>query len=87
MDEFSLFFKFLFVGVAALVVLSSAEYVDRIPRLRGEYYALILFSTTGMMLLASSLELITIFIALELTALPIAALAAFLRDPDLRSRA
>ena len=79
-DEFSLFFKFLFVGVAALVVLSSAEYVDRIPRLRGEYYALVLFSTTGMMLLASSLELITIFIALELTALPIAALAAFLRD-------
>ena len=79
-DKFSLFFKFLFVGVAALVVLSSAAYVERIRRLKGEFYALVLFSTTGMMLLASSLELITIFIALELTALPIAALAAFLRD-------
>jgi NADH-quinone oxidoreductase subunit N len=79
-DKFSLFFKFLFVGVAALVVLSSADYVKRFERFQAEYYALILLSTTGMMLLASALELITIFIALELTALPVAALAAFLRD-------
>ena len=79
-DKFSLFFKFLFVGVAAFVVLSSADYVKRFERFQAEYYALVLLSTTGMMLLASALELITIFIALELTALPVAALAAFLRD-------
>ena len=41
---------------------------------------MVLFSASGMMLLASTLELITIYISLELTALPIAALAAFLRD-------
>ena len=79
-DKFSLFFKFLFVGVAALVVLVSADYTKKFQRFQAEYYALVLFSTTGMMLLASTLELITIYIALELTALPVAALAAFLRD-------
>lgn len=79
-DRFSLFFKFLFVGVAALVVLISTEYSDRFRRFQAEYYALVLFSASGMMLLASAMELITIYIALELTALPVAALAAFLRD-------
>ena len=79
-DKFSLFFKFLFVGVAALVVLVSTDYVKRFERFQAEYYALVLLSTAGMMLLASTVELITIFVALELTALPIAALAAFLRD-------
>ena len=79
-DKFSLFFKFLFEGVAALVLLMSADYVKKFRRFQAEYYALVLFSTTGMMLLASTVELITIYIALELTALPVAALAAFLRD-------
>ena len=79
-DKFSLFFKFLLVGAAALVALVSTDYVKRFQRFQAEYYALVLLSTTGMMLLASTVELITIYIALELTALPIAALAAFLRD-------
>ncbi|MBM3948039.1 MAG: NADH-quinone oxidoreductase subunit N [SAR202 cluster bacterium] len=79
-DKFSLFFKFLFIGTTAAVVLTSTDYVKRLGRLQGEYYALILFSATGMMLLASTTELITIYIALELTALPVAALAAFMRD-------
>ena len=79
-DRFSLFFKFLFLAVSAAVVLVSTDYVRRFERFRAEFYALILFSTSGMMLLASTVELITIFISLELTALPIAALAAFARD-------
>ena len=79
-DKFSLFFKFLLVAAAALVVLVSCDYVRRFQRIQGEYYALVLLSTSGMMLLASTVELITIYVALELTALPIAALAAFLRD-------
>ena len=79
-DKFSLFFKFLFVGVAAMVVLASTEYVRRFERFQAEFYALILFSTSGMMLLASTVELITIYVSLELTALPIAALAAFAKD-------
>ena len=79
-DKFALFFKFLLIGVVALVVLASTEYVERFPRFRAEYYSLVLFSASGMMLLASAIELITIYVALELTALPIAALAAFNRD-------
>ena len=79
-DRFSLFFKFLLLGVAAVVVLVSVDYVKRFQRFQAEYYALILFSTAGMMLLASTMELITIYISLELTALPIAALAAFNGD-------
>ena len=77
-DRFALFFNFLVTGAAALVVLASTEYVRLMPRFRGEYFALLLFSATGMMLLAAATELITIYIALELTSLPIAALAAFL---------
>jgi NADH-quinone oxidoreductase subunit N len=79
-DRFSLFFKFLFIGVAAVVVLISMDYARRLRGLQAEYYALLLLATSGMMLLASSVELITLYIALELTALPIAALAAFLKD-------
>ena len=58
----------------------SNDYVRRFERFQVEYFALVLFSVTGMMLLASSVELITIYISLELTALPVAALAAFLRS-------
>ena len=79
-DSFSLFFKFLFLGVVAAIILVSSEYAKRFHRFQTEYYALVLFSATGMMLLASTVELITIYIALELTALPLVALAAFLRD-------
>ncbi|HCL26478.1 MAG TPA: NADH-quinone oxidoreductase subunit N [Dehalococcoidia bacterium] len=79
-DRFALFFNFLIIGATALVVLASTEYVKNIQRFQGEYFALILFSATGMMLLASAIELITIYISLELTTLPLAALAAFLLD-------
>ena len=55
------------------MVLASTEYVKLMPRFRGEYFGLLLFSATGMMLLAAATELITIYVALELTSLPIAA--------------
>ena len=77
-DRFALFFNFLVLAAAALVILSSTDYVRQIPRFQGEYYGLILFSATGMMLLAAATELITIYISLELSTLPLAALAAFL---------
>ena len=76
-DRFALFFGFLVLAATALVVLASVEYVDQMERRHGEYYGLVLFSATGMILLASASELITIYISLELTTLPIVALAAF----------
>ncbi len=77
-DRFALFFKFLVLGIVALVVMASVDYVGKLERYQGEYYGLLLFSASGMMLLASTTELISIYIALELTTLPLAALAAFL---------
>ena len=77
-DKFALFFKFLVLGITALVVMASVDYTNRLQRLQGEYFGLILISATGMMLLASTTELISIYISLELTALPLIALSAFL---------
>lgn len=80
LDRFALFFKFLVLASVALVFLASTDYVSRLVRHRGEFYALVLLSAIGMMLLASTRELISIYVALELSALPLAALAAFLND-------
>lgn len=79
-DDFALVFKLLFLGVAFVVILSSVDYMRRIPRFQGEFYALILLSTGGMMLMAATRELITIYVSLETASLSLYALAAFLRD-------
>ena len=79
-DQFALYFKFLVLGVVTLIVLASVDYVKKLERYQGEYFGLILFSATGMMLLAATRELISIYISLELTTLPLAALAAFLMN-------
>ena len=79
-DKFALFFKFLVIAIVALLILGSADYVRRFQHYQGEFYALVLFSACGMMLLAATTELVSIYISLELTALPLAALSAFLRD-------
>ncbi len=79
-DRFGLFFNLLVVTAAALVILASVDYVKGLARLQGEFYGLLLLSASGMMLLASATELITIYVALELTTLPLAALAAFLMN-------
>ncbi len=78
LDRFALFFNFLIIGSVALVVLASTDYVKSMQRFQGEYFGLILFAATGMMLLAAATELITIYVSLELTTLPLAALTAFL---------
>jgi len=79
-DQFSLFFKLFFLVVTALVIFSSINYSRKFAPFRGEFYALLLLATTGMMLLASTRELISIFVALELTGIPLYVLAGFLRD-------
>ncbi len=79
-DGFALFFKILFVGIAGLVILASVDYTSRIAHFQGEYYALVLLSTLGMMLMAATTELISIYIALELTSIPLYALVGFLKD-------
>ena len=79
-DAYSVFFKVLFIAVAALVILASQDYMVKMKRFHGEYLALVLFCTSGFMFLASAGELITIFISLELTALSLCVLICFLKD-------
>jgi NADH-quinone oxidoreductase subunit N len=79
-DNFALFFKLLFAGIAFLVILASADYVDKFSRFQGEYYALILLSTLGMMLMAATADLISVYIALELTSISLYVLVGFLKD-------
>ena len=80
-DNFALFFKLLFLAIAALVILSSVDYVSKFARFQGEYYALVLLSALGMMLMAATTELISIYIALELTSISLYVLVGFLKDP------
>ena len=80
LDNFSIFFMFLFIGVSGAVVLASLDYVDRFGRFQGEFFALVLVATSGMMLLAGARDLVTIFVALELTSISQFILAGFLRD-------
>jgi NADH-quinone oxidoreductase subunit N len=78
-DNFSIFFTFLFIGVAGLVVIASADYVRGLKH-QAEFWALLLLATTGMLLLAGARDLMLIFIALELTSISQYVLAGFLRD-------
>ena len=77
-DGFALFFKMLFLGVAFLVILASTDYVSKFSRFQGEYYALVLLATLGMMLMAATTNLIAIYIALELASISLYVLVGFL---------
>jgi len=65
LDSFALFFALVFLLVAALTVLSSIQYVRQAGIHEGEYYALVLFATVGMMLMAAANDLLVFFLALE----------------------
>jgi NADH-quinone oxidoreductase subunit N len=79
-DGFALFFNLLFLLVAGLTLLISIAYIRRTGLEHGEYSALLLFSTLGMMIMASSLDLMTIFLGLEALSISLYILAGFLRD-------
>ena len=79
-DRFGLFFKFLFLAAAGLVILASQDYVSKFERFQGEYYALVLISALGMMLLTAATNLIAIYVALELSSISLYVLASFLKD-------
>lgn len=79
---FALFLKLVFIAVTALVVLASPPAVTS-PRNQGEYYSLLLFSTVGMMIVASSRDLLMLFLGLELSSFASYILAGFAkRDPQ-----
>lgn len=79
-DKFAVFFQIVFLLAAFFAVASSHELMKKLSADRGEFFALILLSTTGMMLLASTMELITLYVSLELTTIPLFVLAAYRKD-------
>lgn len=70
LDQYSLFFYCIFAGITATVILASIEWVEREGRGAGEYYSLILVICAGLMFLSAARDLITIFIALEMSSIP-----------------
>ncbi|HEX2988203.1 MAG TPA: NADH-quinone oxidoreductase subunit N [Chloroflexota bacterium] len=86
-DDFALFFKAAFLLAAALVALSAQSFLERHPGGEGEFYGLLLFSTTGMMLMAGTRELISIYVALELTSISLYLLAGAARRDQKSSEA
>ena len=83
-DHLSLFFICIFTISSALAILLSVEYNEREGIRAGEYYALILFCTVGMILLASSTDMIMIFLGIEIVSICLYVLAGIRRD-NLRS--
>lgn len=76
-DAFSIFFHFLITAITAVVILTSFEYM-RVQKIRaGEYYGLVLFGAVGMCLMSSAVELVLIFIALEISSISTYILAGF----------
>ena len=84
-DSFSTFFHFVVTAITAVVILTSYEYLE-VQRIRaGEYYALILFGAVGMCLMSSAVELVMIFIALEISSISTYVLAGFRRRAAISS--
>jgi NADH-quinone oxidoreductase subunit N len=79
-DGFATFFRVIVIIVAILAVLCSGQYLRRERSEGGEYYALILFSVAGQGIMATSNELIMMFIGLEISSIATYILAGYLRD-------
>src|SRR6202158_5525760 len=78
-DRFAIYFWYLFLAGAAIAILMSVRYLDVEDEHHGEYYALLLLSVVGMMCMAAGIDIVLIFIGLELMAISTYVLVGFLR--------
>jgi len=83
-DNFSIFFQWLFLVILAISALISMKFNEREDINRGEYYSLLLFATSGMCLMVASSDLILTFIGIEILSIATYVLAGFKRN-DIRS--
>ncbi len=86
-DGFSIYFIYLFLLVAGLVILGSIDYLERNHAQHGEFYALVLLGTVGMCFMAASTDLIMIFLGLEISSISTYILAGFRRADRLSNEA
>ncbi len=78
-DGYSLFLNLIFLFSAAIAILLALSYLPRVNLERGEFYVLLLFTVTGMMLMAQATDLIVVFLALELLSIPLYIMAGLAR--------
>jgi len=78
-DGFADFLSALFLGSGLVTIALSHDYLKRMNIERSEYYILMMFSISGMMLMAMTADLIVVFLALELLSIPLYVLAGFAR--------
>jgi NADH-quinone oxidoreductase subunit N len=78
-DGFSIYLDIIFLGSGLAAVTLAYDYLKRMGIERGEYYSLLLFTLSGMLLMASAHDLIIVFLALELLSIPLYILAGFAR--------
>jgi NADH-quinone oxidoreductase subunit N len=83
-DDFGIFLNFVFLFIAAITILSAADYLRRERMNHPEFYALLLFATAGMLMMAASNELVMVFIGLEILSIATYIMAGF-RRTDLKS--
>ena len=83
-DPFAAVFKLILLITAFLVVMTSPDSRRIAPASLGEFYSLLLMATLGYMLMASSADMVMIFVAIEMGSIPSYALAAYARE-DRRS--
>jgi len=79
-DAYSLLFKTIFFVLGGVVILGSADYVKKYLRSPGEFYAIVLFAVLAMSVMASAVELLTAYIALELMSFSFYTLVAYGRN-------
>jgi NADH-quinone oxidoreductase subunit N len=79
MDAYSIYFFYLFLAGTAIAILMSIKYLEVEQENHGEFYALMLFSVIGMMCMASGMDIVLLFIGLELMAISTYVLVGFLR--------
>lgn len=83
-DGFAIFLDFIFLVSGLGAVALAYRYLRRMGIERCEYYSLLMFSISGMMLMTYANDLVVVFLALELLSIPLYVLAGFVRL-DLRS--
>src|SRR6266581_243813 len=83
-DDYDIFLSFVFLLIAAITVLTSVDYLRRENMNHPEFYALLLFATAGMVMMAASNELVMVFLGLEILSIATYVIAGF-RRTDLKS--
>ena len=79
-DDFRLFFGLIFIIVATLIVLISLRWIEDEQLPKGEYFALLLFATTGMLFMSAANDLVMLFLGLEITSIATYVLCGYRRN-------